>query len=305
MIKNKIIKFVYVLLKYPLILIFLKTPFIKIFEKRFSNMRNLQGRSVIMYYLDRFFEKEYLSKNKNSSEIRKLISSTVELGKGELWAKHYYAQPAENLDLLKKKNVGLISANDAKPIFEKMINHIKENKLDENNDTYIIQVGSSSGRDLEFFYNYFPKLNYISTDINNEILNFQKNTYQNQKFNYFECFAEDIDKCIDNFKIKNKNIIIFSIGSLQYVVPFFLNRFFFKIKKINKMNLFINEPIDLNFKKIGQDWSKYYGKSSFSHRYEKYADGLKIIEEKVIRPYDKNDKIHKRTGTFYLHAKND
>ena len=93
---------------------------------------------------------------------------------GKKWAQYYYEKHFKSLDELKKKKIGNIYANEALPIFEKMIKFIRSNNLSEDKNTYIIQLGSSSGRDLEFFLNIFPKLNYISTDVNEEILDFQK-----------------------------------------------------------------------------------------------------------------------------------
>ena len=58
-------------------------------------------------------------------------------------------------------------------IYKKIVNYIKKKNLDQNKDVFIIQLGSSSGRDLEYLYNIYPKLNYISTDINDEILDFK------------------------------------------------------------------------------------------------------------------------------------
>ena len=96
---------------------------------------------------------------------------------------------------------------------------------------------------------------------------------------------------------------MFSVGALSYVVPFFLKDFFSKIKKVKNLNLFINDPINLSFIDSEKDLSKYRGKSSFSHRYGKYAKEFLIIEEKIIHPYAKNDRIHKHTGHYYLHLK--
>ena len=200
-----------------------------------------------------------------------------------------------------------MSSSNAPPIFEKMINFIKSNNIYENENTYIIQLGSSSGKDLEFFLKIFPKLNYISTDVNDEIIDFQKERYNYSNLKYFKCYAEDIDKCINYFNISDKNIILFSVGSLQYVNPFFLEEFFLKIKQFKKINLFINDPIKLSFIEKNKDIiSDYRWNSSFSHRYDEYARkfGSKIIESKIIRPFLKEDKRHSNTGIFYLHSTN-
>ena len=296
-------KLIYNIIKYPLILIFIKTPLIKILQTRFAHHRSLKKRGLIMFTLDTLFEREYLLKIKNNEKFRRVLNTTVTKGEGKKWAEHYYNNPAKNLEALKIKRAGLISDSEANPIFEKIVNFVKINKLENNSDLYIIQLGSSSGRDLEFFFNYFPKLNFISTDINDEILNFQKEKYKYPNFFFYKCHTEDIDKCINHFQIQGKNIILFSVGSLQYVAPFFLKEFFSKIKKIKKINLFINDPVNLPFIDFGKDLSKYRGKCSFSHRYKNYAEELKFIEEKIIRPYASDDPNHKNTGHYYLHLK--
>ena len=61
--------------------------------------------------------------------------------------------------------------------------------------------------------------------------------------------------------------------------------------------------MDLRFINLNKDLSSYRGKTSFSHMYSKYAEKFEIIEEKVIRPYSKEDKNHKYTGQYYLHIK--
>ena len=154
----------------------------------------------------------------------------------------------------------------------------------------------------DFFLKIFPKLNYISTDVNDEILDFQKEKYSYTNFKYFKCYAEDIDECINHFKISEKNIIIFSSGSLQYVNPFFLEEFFQKIKNYKNLNLFISEPVNLLFIDNNKLISDNRGNISFSHRYDKYAknSNLNIIENQVIRPYSTDDKQHGQTGHLHL-----
>lgn len=296
-------KIIYNVIKYPLIVIFIKTPFINILKKRYKNHRFLKKKNIIWFVLDTLFQREYFNKLKNREEIRELTDSTLIDGEGRKWAQYYYDRHFQTIDELKKRRTGRLSKNDADPIFEKMINYIKSNNLSDDKNTYIIQLGSSSGRDLEFFLKMFPKLNYISTDVNDEILNFQKEKYSYPNLKYYKCYAEDINECIDNFKISDKNIILFSSGSLQYVNPFFLKEFFSKIKYYKNLNLFISEPVNLLFIDNLNLISDNRGDISFNHRYDKYAknSNLNIIDNQVIRPYSKNDKLHCQTGHFDLH----
>jgi hypothetical protein len=299
-------KIIYNIIKYPLILIFIKTPFINILKRRFKLINFPKKKNIIWFVLDILFQREYFSKLKNKEEIRELTNSTLIDGEGKKWAQHYYDGHFQTLDELKKGRTGTMSQNDANPIFERMINYIKSNNLSDDKNTYIIQLGSSSGRDLEFFLRIFPKLNYISTDVNNEILDFQKDKYSYPNFKYFKCYAEDIDECINHFKISDKNIILFSSGSLQYVNQFFLEEFFSKIKNYKNLNLFISEPVSLLFIDNNKLISDYRGSTSFSHRYDEYAknSNLSIIENQVIRPYSADDKQHGQTGHFDLQVSN-
>jgi hypothetical protein len=299
-------KIIYNIIKYPLIVIFIKTPFINILKRRFKNHMSLKKRNIIWFVLDTLFQREYFNKLKNKEEMRELTNSTLIDGKGKKWAEYYYNTHFQTLDELKKRRIGIMSLNDASPIFERMINYIKSINLSDDKNTYIIQLGSSSGRDLEFFLKIFPKLNYISTDINDEILDFQKEKSSYPNLKYFKCFAEDIDECINHFKISDKNIILFSNDSLQCVNPFFLEEFFSKIKNYKILNLFISEPVNLLFLDNSGLISEYRGNISFSHRYDEYAkkSGFNIIENKIIRPYSTDDKQHRHTGHFDLQISN-
>lgn len=299
-------KIIYNIIRYPLILIFIKTPLINILKIRFKKIHFNKKRNLIWSILDTLFQKEYFNKLRNYNEIRELTNSTLVNGQGRKWAEYYYNNHFQTLDALKKRRAGTMSSYDAEPIFKKIINFIKSNNLSNNKNTYIIQLGSSSGRDLEFFLKIFPKLNYISTDVNNEILDFQKEKYNYLNLKYFKCYAEDIDRCIDYFKISDKNIILFSIGSLQYVNFFFLKEFFSKIKNYKNLNLFISEPVSLKFFGNSDIISHHRGNTSFSHPYNQLIKKLdiNIVESKLIKPYEEVHKQHVNTGHFYVHVQN-
>jgi hypothetical protein len=294
---------VYNILKFPLILIFIKTPLINILKKIFKYYR-FKKKNIFQLILYTVFIREYFIKLKDKLKIRELTDSTLQDGEGVKWAIFYYKKHFKTLNKLKKKKIGTMSASEAHPLFEKIIYFIKKNNLANKKNTYIIQLGSSSGRDLDFFLKLFPKLNYISTDVNNEILNFQKSKYNYSNLKYFKCYAENIDECINNFDISKKNIILFSFGSLQYVSPYFLKVFFTKIRRYKKLNLFICDTVSLKFiysaKKI---ISEHKANIAFSHRYDEYAKKAKlnIIENKVIAPYKINDKKYSDWGNSYLH----
>jgi hypothetical protein len=270
----------------PPITIFLKKRFISQNKKKINIYPSKLKTNYFINVIDNIFFKEHILKTKDQNELRSLLSQIPSSEEGRKWAEIYY-----------KRKMGAESEGETLLLFKNLIKFIEANKFENNSDVYIIQVGSSSGRELEYVRNYFPKLNYISTDINDEILNFQKEKYTSKNFNFFKCFAEDIEKCIDYFQIESKKIIIFSSGSLQYVTPFFLKKFFLKISEINNINVFINEPFDLRLLDNKDSLSIDRGPLKFSHNYESYAKNLKILDKNII-------KLYRDTGIYYLHLSN-
>ena len=260
--------------------------------------------------LSYIFWVEYFSKLKNPEEARKITKSTFSKDEGIKYTEGYFQshfRKIENLHNIKFAH----THSTAVPLILDMTKYIKDNHLSEDKDTFIIQIGSSSGLDLKFFYDQFPKLNYISTDINDEILNYQKEKFNlHNNFKFFKCYAEEIDKCFEKFNLKKKRIILFSRGSLQYVVPYFLEIFFSKIKLHKDSILFLCEPVVLkSIKNTVRLSAEHRSKISFSHNYRQIAqkNGLGIIKEKLMHGQSKDDLVHKHTfaGLNYLCCKID
>ena len=290
---------IYKIIRYPLIFLLLRTPLINILKNNFRYHRS--NKNILLHNLNIFFQREYFNNLKNKKKMRELTDSTLKFGEGRKWAEYYYNKNILNIQTHRTRRVGLKSLENSSLIYKKIIDFIKINNLEKNKDVYILQIGSCSGRDLEFFYNIFPELNFISTDINNEILDFQKEKYRYKNFNFYKCYAENISKCIVDNNIQNKIVIIFSSGSLQYVNPNFLIDFFNELKKFKNMNFFLYEPISLSFIKNSNAIYKSRGNISFSYRYDQYCKDFKIIEKKLLTPYAKNNILHKDTGHYFLH----
>jgi hypothetical protein len=192
-------------------------------------------------------------------------------------------------------------------VYEKIVNFVNKNNLNSKN-TYIIQVGSCSGRELFFFNSLFPNINYVSTDIDNNILNFQKEKYSDFKnFLYVKCFAHQIDICLHKYNLFNKRVILFTCSSLQYVHPLLLKIFFKKIKLFTKIDLFILEPVSRTFINSNEtSLSKLRGvDASISHKYSFFSKEMTLIEKKLIYPYNisrKRNPSNYDAAHYYLHC---
>ena len=116
-------------------------------------------------------------------------------------------------------------------------------KSNPNSLVYFINLGSSSGLDLLYFDEKFKNINYVSSDINEEIIDFQKaNIFKNNyNIKYIEgkidiIITEVIKKIAINPKIK---FIFFCNGTIQYVLPFRLRQMFFNLRNLSNQFYFI------------------------------------------------------------------
>ena len=171
---------------------------------------------IVTYYHKRnynFFTKiilrlfwGYYAEIANKDISRKVFNDINFESRSSTWeyAEFYYKQ--NNIFELYEKNwfVSNLSYKEVNPIFDKVNEYIKKQKCNPK-DIYLIQIGSCSGRDIEFLKFYNPHINFISTDISNDFLNFQKLKYSDKDINYYKCYADKIDECIKHYKIEKKN----------------------------------------------------------------------------------------------------
>ena len=282
----------------------LHPPFIEYIKKRIKKYRF--NKSLLLSPFVKIFWEEYYPKINNPNLSREITDSTLNEGEGRKWAIKFYNQRFKNFQDLEKQKIGLISADKAYPIFRDIVSFIIENKLQEDRNLYLIQLGSCSGADLKFFYDTFPNLSFISTDVSDEILDFQKEKYNFKNFDFFKTHAENINDCFKKFNLYNKKVILFSRGSLQYVNPYFLELFFSKLSAVRDLNLFICDTIDLDFlenqKKIK---SNQRFDIVFNHRYEDYlSNSNKVIKNEIIKPFSEEDINNFNIGLTYLHIRN-
>ena len=226
------------------------------------------------------FYEEYFLKLKDQTEIKEIEENIF------VFSKKYHTEETD----LYYKNYSTKPRN--KDNFEFIFNFINKHKIDN-----ILQIGSSSGIDLNNIYENYNDKKYIFTDIDEEIIKLGKERH-GDKFSYFKCFSHNIDECLSHYNIK-KNILIFSIGSSQYITPFRFKEFFENLKNYKnslakkfegeKYIIFL-EPIELDFLKQKKMYSirKTY---AFNYKYKEFAErlGCKIKTCKIIE----DNKSHK------------
>ena len=269
-------------LKKLTILLFVKTRLILLLEKRILKYRQLfyLDKSIFFWPLFKKLTKldeiivtslyfgEYYKNLKDQNVQRKLSLLTLSDGEGAFWAKHYY-----------ENQKGLAHRENRSIIYLETEKLIIENNLD-NSKVYFVNLGSSSGLDLIHFKKKFQNMNFISSDINEEIINFQKkNTFKDiTNVDYIIGTLEDV---IENIRLKFQNnseikIIFFTNATIQYVIPKFLDKAFNDLTNIkNKFYFCSSEEFRNNEKK---DISFHVKNILWHHDCKKYVEkyNLKI-----------------------------
>ena len=139
----------------------------------------------------------------------------------------------------------------------------------------VIQIGSSSGRELAYLYKSYPQHTYIGTDIYTEVIDFANNYYKGNIL-FIECPAHKIGDLMRGYK--HIEFIVFSSGSLQYVQPEHLKIFFKQLSGF-KVYLVLFEPVEQRILNSAESPIIYRGNFSYSHHYVRYAElnGFKTL----------------------------
>jgi len=236
---------------------------------------------------------EYL-REKNPDKREKLKGICMGGNSGREWARIYDSRP---LDF--NSRIGHLNFREAYPIFDELEGICRNSK-----DLFIVQIGSSSGREIAYFVNRYPEHKYIGTDIYQEVVDYSSHSHKLENLSFKKLSAKDISRLLP----KDKNIVIFSSGSLQYVQPEHIEIFFNSISDYPAKILLLepgNDSQDNPEKIEGSLWRTNF---SYTHNYRYYGEKAKIktIKCKIIKPYSPGDKgfsIHKNTIHYFYYGK--
>jgi Putative methyltransferase len=214
---------------------------------------------------------------------------------GLRWTQSYNHQP---LNLA--GNVGDLPFDEAMPIFSGT-DTILKNKT----GAVVIQIGSSSGREISYFASKFPDFLFIGTDIYPEVIDYSSANHKEKNLRFQILPAKDIGTLLQKFP--EKAIVVISSGSLRYVQPEHLKVFFQGVGQYNA-EILINEPG--YFDTVSPDrlhGSQYRDNLSFTHDYRYYAEkaGLITFSSRVIRVYLSADhsSLQYKTVHYFYHGK--
>lgn len=229
--------------------------------------------------------------------LRERLKRIAMEGEGGVeWAKRYLAQ---SIDL--NARLGNMSVREACPHYE-LIDQICSNS---SGNLLVIQIGSSSGREIAYFASRHPAVSFIGTDIDDDIVDFQRQTHHFQNVVFASASANDLSSLMK--EQAQRPLLLFSNGSMQYVQPEYLPDFFARLVKFDDIQLvFVENGDEKDGTPEGFCMSKPRAGFSFTHDYRFYAEmqGFETMESRIIRPYVPYNKYgHHFTVHYFYHGR--
>jgi hypothetical protein len=260
-----------------------------------SDKRHNIDKLLFDYTFQYWLKFEYLKES--DPEKREMLKSMAMGGNSGLnWARYYDEVP---LDFNEK--IGHMTLQESNPLYDEIETICQKAKT----KLVIIQIGSSSGREIAYFATKFPMFEYIGTDIYQEVLDYSKNSHNLSNLTFLLYPAKDISQILSQYE--NSDVIVYSSGSLQYVQPEHLRDFFISLVLHRNVRLIISEPAnDSQGSPDRLKRSVWRGNFSYTHDYKYYAEeaGIKTVKSKIVRPYlpYEDFPVHKNTVTYFYYG---
>jgi len=238
--------------------------------------RSVIDNMLFPYIFDHWIKHEYLTEP-DPDKREALKGLAMGKNSGRKWAQEYDNRP---LDFNTK--IGNMTLDEACPIYQE-IENICKNTQDH---MILIQVGSSSGREIAYFATRFPEFEHIGTDVYEEVVADAGQSHDHPNLSFKVTSAKDVAKLL--LSHKGKKILIYSSGSLQYVQPEHMSEFFRSLAGYKNLRILISEPASESEGKPDEiKGSLWRGNFSYTHNYKYYAEasGLETEKCRIIRPY--------------------
>lgn len=214
---------------------------------------------------------------------------------GSNWAAHYNSRAfPPSLD----EPIGCMTARQAFPLFGDLERHLDDAK----EPALLIQIGSSSGRQIAWYARRFSRHQFLGTDVMPSAIEFSRRTHNFSNLEFATLPAHYIPSALH---VAHQRVILFSEGSMQYVQPEHLDFFFSELSKLPNIELFLQEPTsELEGPALDIAGSIPRGGMSWAHNYAFYArkHGLPINKAEIIRPFEPPEKYpsHAHFAHYYF-----
>jgi hypothetical protein len=221
---------------------------------------------------------------RDPDERERVKGSLMGGGNGASWADQYQRDP--------------LRFDEAHPLLPALDTRMKQQK----GSTLVLQVGSSSGKEIAWLAGRHPQHEYIGIDPYPDVIAFSRRNHSLPHLSFLAASAKDIPGLVQG---RNQTVILYSSGSLQYVQPEHLGRLFRELAGTGRIELWLLEPAresDMS-SPLEISGSRWWGNFSYTHNYRYYAEtaGWKTGICEIIRPYS-HDPVRKSTVHYFYMA---
>lgn len=214
---------------------------------------------------------------------------------GTAWADHYEATPID-----RNCHIGELSFDDAVPLYPALDRLLS----DAAPDTLVVQIGTSSGRDIAYFARRYPQMQFLGTDIDTAIAERATRIHPLPNLRFSLARAHTL---LNDTEIPNRpRLVVMSNGSLQYVQPEHIPVFFKRLHARGNVAVILVEPAA---RQTGREpdqigGSTWRGQFSYSHDYRAYAQraGFATLAWDVIRPTKDPQSPHRDTRHYFYYG---
>ena len=211
---------------------------------------------------------------------------------GVAWAQTYNSR---QLDF--SARVGNMPILEANPVYSTLESVLGANI---NHPDCVVQIGSSSGREVAWLAENFPEVLCIGTDVFPEVIEYARRFHSAKNLEFRVLATKDIGALLEG--LDRKNVVVFSSGSLQYVQPEHVETFFGTLSQVPGTQMILVEPASM----VPRDprdleESMPRGNFSYTHNYQAIAErnSCVTLECKIIRPYGASDPVHASTAHYF------
>lgn len=198
---------------------------------------------------------------------------------GLRWARMYAARSFE--DELNGR-VGTLSFRDARPIFPTL-----ERLCADGQSWTVLQIGSSSGRELAYYAAHYPTTTFVGVDFVPKVVAFANSVHRAPNLRFLVADATRLDTIAGEVQ---SPIIVLSNGVLQYIGPTKIGLWFHALAAWRAVHhVLLNECVVLTQGALDARHRSSYNRSSWSatHNYRWFAEraGWRTARSEFIYPF--------------------
>ena len=212
---------------------------------------------------------------------------------GARWARRYQAQEIR-LDAV--ANDCVLPLRDIVPVYTELPAY-----LEAADEATVVQIGSSSGREIALFADEFPRHTFVGVDPYPDVVEVSRSLARKNS-TFIVGSAQTIDTDLRDLERESgiglEHVVCFSHGSLQYVQPEHMATFFAHCRGLGVRRIYVSEPVSVQagpVEALERSW--WQGSFTYTHPYHRLGEsaGYATRGFRVMNPFLPNLPARRRS----------